>query len=206
MKKYRFLSILLAGCLLFAGCADSGTGNNGGSYNDREDDDDKNSGGNSISDQLAASEKFNTLQDSAMMIRNHANNGIADGNQIEKIGDAVITGIMENGTLTVRFDNADTLDDGYIKSNTPQDTSAGDTALGRAVKVLHASLVETLPDGASFFAKVEEGSFVTGVIYSDDPDNVITKEVNVYIVEGRSNAYEDAKHNPIGVYGKYIPE
>ena len=188
-----------------AGCADRDTNDSGSSRHDRDDydeDDEDDDGDDGSLDRYKTQEKYTKLMDAANTISNNTSSAISDGNQIGAIGDGSIIGIMEKGTLTIRFNDAYTLEDGYISSDMAQDKASDDTALARAAKGLHASLVNDLPDGATFFIKYEK-SAVYGVIYSDDPDNPVTWEVNVYIVEDYDDAYEGFNGNPLGVSGYY---
>ena len=207
MKKYRIISLLMASCLLFSGCVDGNTDDRGSSYNEDDDkgkdkDKDKDDDEGGFWDRYSAQKAYTTLQDAAVTIKNCANNASSDANQIGAFLGGEVSGKVTGGDLELTLTGKAAIgaDDDYKAHWETSDT----TAL-RFAKSLYAALANILPNGSSFYIKLDK-STVYGVIYSADPSNVITKEVTVYIVEGYDYAFEDAKRNPIGVSGEYVPK
>ena len=184
MKKYIIISLLMASCLLFSGCLQV-------------------AGGAAViagtANRYATQATYTSLQEAAKSISNYANSSISDANQIGKVSSGAVSGKKSGGELKLTLSGDVKTSDDY-----KADVADSDSAGTRFAKRFYASLVKSLPDGSSFYVKID-GSEVYGVIYSEDSDNVITKEVKAYTVTNFDNAYEDASGNPIGVSGKYIP-
>ena len=152
----------------------------------------------------AAQATYTTLQDGAQTVENTCNNVLSEVTRMGTVyKDKVLTGDKTNGTLTVSVDGTSvsaTSDDAdSITSTTDDDT--------KVAAKLALALQDAIPDGASFYIKINT-STVGGVVYSNSAGN----KVNGAAPSGlkvADSTFDEAYENgtgAVGVSGEYLTE
>ena len=150
----------------------------------------------------AAQATYTTLQDGAQTVENTCNNVLSEVTRMGTVyKDKVVTGDKTGGTLTVTAGSksATATDADSITSTTDDDT--------KVAAKLALALQDAIPDGASFYIKVNT-STVGGVVYSNSAGN----KVNGAAPSGlkiADSSFDEAYENgtgAIGVSGEYLTE
>ena len=148
----------------------------------------------------AAQATYTTLQDGAQTVENTCNNVLSEVTRMGTVyKDKVVTGDKTGGTLTVTANgkSAKAADAATITSTTDDDT--------KVAAKLALALQDAIPDGASFYIKVNT-STVGGVVYSNSAGN----KVNGAAPSGlkvADSSFDEAYENgtgAIGVSGEYL--